>query len=199
MLEKIEERDAELTGHRQHLEEIVQKRTEELIRLNKDLTHNWRSAGNSKGASRNRRKNTVQFSSIPGNASIIIEEDGIISLANEEFARLTGYELSEVIGKMPWTDFVHPDYVDRMMEYHALRRMGRDVPSKYDFKIVRQIRGSTGCPSYCRALARIIQEHCVHSRPHRIEGPRRDSSCSLKKWRRSASSPQAWRTISTIY
>ncbi len=38
MLRKIEERDAELTAHRQHLAELVQKRTEELVRVNAELT-----------------------------------------------------------------------------------------------------------------------------------------------------------------
>lgn len=38
MLRKIEERDAELGAHRQHLEELVQKRTEELVRVNAELT-----------------------------------------------------------------------------------------------------------------------------------------------------------------
>jgi PAS domain S-box-containing protein len=72
-----------------------------------------------------------------GNASIIIEEDSTISLANAEFARLSGYDLDEVIGKMSWTEFIHPDFVEQLKEYHALRRMSSDgIPSGYDVKVV---------------------------------------------------------------
>lgn len=163
MLEKIEERNAELTAHRQHLEEVVQKRTEELIRVNEDLTHQLEERRRFEKALQESEEKYRTIFEHTGNASIIIEEDGIISFANEEFARLTGYELSDVIGKLPWTAFVHADCVDRMMEYHSLRRMGRDVPSKYDFRILNKsgevldVHLTVGfLPGSCRSIASIV-------------------------------------------
>ncbi len=138
MLEKIEERDAELIGHRQHLEEIVRKRTGELIRVNEDLTHELEERRKFERALQESEERYRAIFQNTGNASVIIEENGIISLANEEFSRLTGYELDAVVGKLPWTAFTHPDHVDRMVEYHALRRMGREVPSKYAFRLLHK-------------------------------------------------------------
>lgn len=37
---------------------------------------------------------------------------------------------------MSWTEFVHPDDLDRMLNYHYARRKGEDVPNKYEFKLV---------------------------------------------------------------
>ena len=54
-----------------------------------------------------------------GTATIIIEEDTTISLANKEFAKLSGYAKEDVEGKKSWTDFVaHKDDLERMKAYH---------------------------------------------------------------------------------
>ncbi len=44
-----------------------------------------------------------------GTATIIIEEDLTIALANRQFGELTGFSRSDVEGKKNWGDFVHPD------------------------------------------------------------------------------------------
>jgi PAS domain S-box-containing protein len=41
-----------------------------------------------------------------GTANLIVEEDGIISLANAEFVKMTGYARADIEGKMRWGDFV---------------------------------------------------------------------------------------------
>lgn len=41
-----------------------------------------------------------------GTATIIVEEDDIISLANQEFSRLSGYSREEIEGQLKWTNFV---------------------------------------------------------------------------------------------
>ena len=41
-----------------------------------------------------------------GTATIIIEDDTTISLANKEFENLSGYTKEEIEGKKSWTDFV---------------------------------------------------------------------------------------------
>ncbi len=74
-----------------------------------------------------------------GAATIIIEEDRIISLANTEFEKLSGYSKEEVQGLKYWTDFVAPEDLERLKEYHDLRRQENDsVPRNYEFKFVNR-------------------------------------------------------------
>ncbi|MDZ7761501.1 MAG: EAL domain-containing protein [Desulfovermiculus sp.] len=57
-----------------------------------------------------------------GTAMFIIEHDTTISLVNSNFERLSGYSREEVEGMMSWTEFIHPEDVVWMKEYHYLRR-----------------------------------------------------------------------------
>ncbi|KAF5090276.1 Adaptive-response sensory-kinase SasA [anaerobic digester metagenome] len=73
-----------------------------------------------------------------GTATILIEENGIITLANAEFERLSGYPRTEIIGIKRPSDFVvSEDERRRLKEYHALRR--RDplaAPKNYSFTFI---------------------------------------------------------------
>jgi PAS domain S-box-containing protein len=68
-----------------------------------------------------------------GNATVIIEEDTIVSLMNREAERLTGYSKEEVEGKKSWSEIIVSDDLDRVKEYHRLRRVNPDaVPGTYE-------------------------------------------------------------------
>jgi len=71
-----------------------------------------------------------------GTATVIIEENGIISLANTGFENLSGYSREEIEGKKHWTDFVAKKDLERMKKYHMDRLSNRDVPSNYEFHFV---------------------------------------------------------------
>ena len=73
-----------------------------------------------------------------GTATVIIEEDTTISLANKEFEKLSCYSKEEVEGKKSWTDFVaHKDDLDRMMAYHTARRIDPNrAPRNYEYKFI---------------------------------------------------------------
>jgi PAS domain S-box len=72
-----------------------------------------------------------------GTATVIIEEDTIISLANAEFEKLSGYWREELEGKKSWTEFVLKDDLGRMREYHSLRRSDpQSAPEIYDFRFI---------------------------------------------------------------
>jgi PAS domain S-box-containing protein len=72
-----------------------------------------------------------------GTATIIIEEDTTISLANAEFETLSGYTKEEVEGRRSWTDFVVPEDVETMRRYHHRRRSRPDAaPTQYEFRFV---------------------------------------------------------------
>lgn len=72
-----------------------------------------------------------------GTATLIVEDDSTISLVNTEFERLCGYSKAEIEGRKSWMEFVHSDDIERMKEYHALRRVNPDaVLNKYEFLFV---------------------------------------------------------------
>ncbi|MGC9516865.1 MAG: PAS domain S-box protein [Methanomicrobiales archaeon] len=72
-----------------------------------------------------------------GNATILVEENSLISLANTEFENLSGYSRKEIQGKMKWTEFVYPDYKEKMLKYHGMRRVNPEkAPNKYEFKFI---------------------------------------------------------------
>lgn len=68
-----------------------------------------------------------------GNATIIVEENTTISLANAEFARISGYTKEEIEGKKSWTEFFSDECLAQMKEYHRLRRIDpRAAPRGYE-------------------------------------------------------------------
>ena len=100
------------------IEDITErKRTEEALRESEEL---YRTIFENTGAS-----------------MILIEEDMTISMANGEFVRNTGYSTDEINGRMKWTEIIHPDDLERMVEQHRLRResQGGALPS-YEFRYI---------------------------------------------------------------
>lgn len=72
-----------------------------------------------------------------GTATIIIEEDTTISMANTEYERLTGYRKKEIEGNMSWTEHVAKEDVERMKAYHYERRKkGGKAPNQYECRFV---------------------------------------------------------------
>lgn len=71
-----------------------------------------------------------------GTAIVIIEDNTIISLANSEYEKLTGYSRDEIEGKSRWTDLVLEEDLERMREQHKLRRIDSNAALKsYEFKL----------------------------------------------------------------
>lgn len=71
-----------------------------------------------------------------GVAIIVIEDDMTIEFANREFEELTGYTKQEIEGKLKWTEFFAEEMLERMMEYHRLRRVNPDLaPRQYETKL----------------------------------------------------------------
>jgi len=72
-----------------------------------------------------------------GTATVLIEEDTTISLANAEFERLSGYSREEIQGKKRWTEFVAKEDQDRMLAQHRQRREDPGSAEKhYEFRFV---------------------------------------------------------------
>ena len=70
-------------------------------------------------------------------ATVILEDDTTMALANAEFERLSGYSREELEGRLKWDIFVHPADLPRMMEYNR-QRMNPDaqLPPNYSFRFI---------------------------------------------------------------
>ncbi len=74
-----------------------------------------------------------------GTAMCLIEEDTTISLCNEEFAALAALPREEIEGKKSWTEFVAPEDLPRIREYHRRRRQDpAAAPRNYEFTFVNR-------------------------------------------------------------
>jgi PAS domain S-box-containing protein len=70
-------------------------------------------------------------------AITVIDEDGKIVEANEEFARLTGYTLEEIVGSH-FSRFVAEEDISRVIHYHRERLSGGTAPVQYEYKLKRK-------------------------------------------------------------
>ena len=72
-----------------------------------------------------------------GTAMAVIESDGTLSLVNQEFTRLSGYERAAIEGQMRWTEFVAPKDLARMKAMRERRLRGdAGALSDYDATLV---------------------------------------------------------------
>jgi PAS domain S-box-containing protein len=86
------------------------------------------------------RESEARYRSIfehTGAATVIIEEDTTLSMANTRFENLSGYSKKEIESRMKWTDFVAGEDLERMKEYHVKRREDKCIaPNSYEFRLV---------------------------------------------------------------
>ena len=73
--------------------------------------------------------------------TIVVEKNYIISRINERMVNLLGYSKEDVEGKRKWTSLVAEKDLERMKEYHRLRRIDADLaPKEYETHFI----GSSG-------------------------------------------------------
>jgi len=73
-----------------------------------------------------------------GTATLIVEEDTTISMANHECFSLTGYSQAELIGQR-WTNYVETESLQNMIRNHNLRRENPSLaPKKYEVKLINK-------------------------------------------------------------
>jgi PAS domain S-box-containing protein len=74
-----------------------------------------------------------------GSATVITDADTTISLANDEFAKLSGYAKEEIEGKKSWTEFFTRDCLEKMQRYHRLRRIvPSTAPRQYESEFINR-------------------------------------------------------------
>ncbi len=72
-----------------------------------------------------------------GTATVLINEDGTISLANKGFQELTGYTREELIDKKKWLQFVNEKDTERVDRFHKLGMVDTSLSQKsYEMRLV---------------------------------------------------------------
>jgi len=90
---------------------------------------------NSEREIKRREKNYRALFETTGASTILCEEDMTISLANEEFINMSGYEREELEGNMRALDFIHPEDLPLVVGHMSRRRSGdTTVPNSYEFR-----------------------------------------------------------------
>ncbi|MFP3974639.1 MAG: PAS domain S-box protein [Chloroflexota bacterium] len=75
------------------------------------------------------------------NDGICIIRDGIVKYANNRLTQMWDGSTEEVVGT-PFTDYVHPDTLNEVLDRYQRRMVGEEVPSIYETKLKRR-DGST--------------------------------------------------------
>ncbi|HQI81058.1 MAG TPA: PAS domain S-box protein [Deltaproteobacteria bacterium] len=72
-----------------------------------------------------------------GNATVILREDTVISLANSEFEKLSGHPKQDVEGKRSWTEFIASEDKVRLLGYHHSRGIDPSAaPRNFEFRFI---------------------------------------------------------------
>ncbi len=72
-----------------------------------------------------------------GTATILTDEDTLISLANTEFEKLSGYAKGEIEDRKSWTEFIVEEDLEMMKEYHRMRRIDPTfAPRNYGIRFI---------------------------------------------------------------
>lgn len=69
------------------------------------------------------------------NDGIFLSNRGQIKFINPKAYEITGFLPKQVIGK-PFTEFIHPDFREMVLENHYKRIRGEPVPESYDIQII---------------------------------------------------------------
>ena len=91
-----------------------------------DITERKRTEGALK-ESEEKYRNLVERA----NDGIAIIQDGELKYVNRRAAEMLGYTVDQLTGGALFTDYIHPDERDKVIQYHSRRMGGQQVPSRY--------------------------------------------------------------------
>ncbi|RLD77017.1 MAG: hypothetical protein DRJ15_14325 [Bacteroidetes bacterium] len=119
--------EIELLKLNNELENRIQERTKDLIGEISDR----------KNIEELLRESEDKYRQIFENANdgILLTVDGIVRFINPKIYEMTGYMPKHIIGK-PFSDFMHVDFRELIMENHMKRLRGEDVPERYDIQFI---------------------------------------------------------------
>ncbi len=113
----------------QRLQQKINHLTAENEQLKKEFDHSFASI----------EKRYKLLFNTTGTATCVFNDKAIITMCNDEFERLSGYKAKDIINKFKWSDFVHKDDLQSMLDYHKKRSEGKESPpDEYDFRFVNK-------------------------------------------------------------
>lgn len=112
-----------------------------LLALNNKIAYACKSCLNIEALRESEERYRTVFENT-GTAMVIIEEDKTISMTNTQLEQLSGYSKEEIENKMKWTELVIPEDLERMKEYHLLRRKEKgSALTSYEFSFRDKLGG----------------------------------------------------------
>ena len=120
----------------QELERRVRDRTNELWQTNSNLKQEIIERQRAESAL---RESEEKYRLLIDNAdtAIFIAQDGVIKFPNPKAIELTGYSVEELATK-PFSELLHPEDRDMVIERHQARLAGEDLPSSYEFRFLNK-------------------------------------------------------------
>jgi PAS domain S-box-containing protein len=108
-----------------------------------ELSHKIRHAISSRQADKALFDSEKRYRTVfenTGSATVIVEENYIISLANAGFEHLSGFSKEELEGKKSWTEFVVKEDLARMQSQHNIRRADdkEKALKQYEFRFIKR-------------------------------------------------------------
>ena len=118
------------------LERRVKDRTNELSQTNKDLRQEISERQRAESAL---RESEEKYRLLVDNAdtAIFIAQDQVIKFPNPRTLTITGYSAQELASN-PFSNLIHPEDMDLVIERHRKRLEGKDLPSSYEFRILNK-------------------------------------------------------------
>jgi PAS domain S-box-containing protein len=126
-------KEEELRKKSAHLEELVSNRAAEVQAVNEQLQREI--AGRQRLEQRLQKADAIfwTFFENTGTASVMVEENMIIFLANREFEKLSGFSKVEMEGKKSLSEFLTPDDIENIKGFNLTGRTSLDtVLSDYE-------------------------------------------------------------------
>ncbi len=140
MLDNIQTRDEELESYRKSLEEKVLERTFQLSEANRRLQQELAERLRVEQALRESEHRYKAIFETTGSATIIVEDDNRISMANTSFENLTGYPKEDIENKKDWMEFFVKEEIQTMARYRELRKISPGAaPLSYETRLVDRL------------------------------------------------------------
>jgi PAS domain S-box-containing protein len=118
------------------LERRVKDRTNELWQTNEDMRLEISERQRAESAL---RESEEKYRLLVDNAdtAIFIAQDQVIKFPNPRTLTITGYSAKELACN-PFSNLIHPEDMDLVIERHQKRLDGRDLPNSYEFRILNK-------------------------------------------------------------
>jgi PAS domain S-box-containing protein len=125
--------EEKLTRYSEDLEYLVKERTIELeernVLLQEEISERRRYEEALKESEEKYRQLVEN-----ANEAILVAQDGMLRFFNRKTSEFTGYT-EEELASIPFTELIHPEDRDMVLDHYQKRIRGEKVPSTYEFRI----------------------------------------------------------------